>query len=64
MEGTFVTVSKKCVWNTTAKEGSMPPFLFPLLLLVIFVCAFGYMVNRDAERRAREKKWNQYHDRV
>lgn len=42
----------------------MPPFILLLLVLVIFVCAFGYMVNRDAQRRVREKKRNQYNDRV
>ena len=29
MDGMFVTVSMKCVWNTTAKAGIMPPFIFP-----------------------------------
>ena len=42
----------------------MQPFIFLILVLVIFACAFGYMIYRDAERRAREKKRNQYHDRV
>ncbi len=36
----------------------MPPFILLLLVLVIFVCAFGYMINRDAARRAQEKKRN------
>lgn len=55
---------EKWSWNTTVKDSIMPPFILLLLVLVIFVCAFGYMVNRDAQRRAREKKRNQYHDRV
>ena len=42
----------------------MPPFILLLLVLAIFVFAFGYMVNRYAATRAREKKRNQYHDRV
>jgi preprotein translocase subunit YajC len=42
----------------------MQPFIFLILVLVIFACAFGYMIYRDAEKRAREKKRNQYHDRV
>lgn len=42
----------------------MPPFILLILVLVIFACAFGYMINRDAARRAHEKKRNQYHDRV
>ena len=42
----------------------MPSFIPLFLALAIFVGAFGYMINRDAERRAREKKRNQYHDRV
>ena len=42
----------------------MPSFILLFLVLAIFVSAFGYMVNRDAERRAREKRRNQYHDRA
>ena len=46
------------------KDNTMPPFVLLILVLVIFACAFGYMINRDAARRAHEKKRNQYHDRV
>ena len=47
------------------KDIKMPPFLLVLLLLVIFVCAFGYMTYRhEAEKRAWEKKRNQFNDRV
>jgi preprotein translocase subunit YajC len=42
----------------------MPPFILLILVLVIFASSFGFMMYRDAERRAREKKRNQYHDRV
>ncbi len=43
----------------------MPSFLLLLLLLVIVVGAFGYMTYRaGAEKRARVKKRNQYHDRI
>ena len=42
----------------------MPPFVFLLLALLIFACAFGFMIYSDITRRAREKKRNQYHDRV
>jgi hypothetical protein len=41
----------------------LPIVLF--LVLVIFLCAFGYMTFRhEAQKRAREKKRNQYRDRV
>lgn len=42
----------------------MQLLIIVFLIIVIFVCAFGYMVNRDAHRRTREKKRNQYNDRV
>ncbi len=43
----------------------MSPFILLFLVLAIFVCAFGYMTYRhEAERRAREKRRNQYHDRI
>jgi hypothetical protein len=43
----------------------MPPFILLLLFLVIFVCAFGYMTYRhEVEKRAWEKKRNQFNDRV
>jgi cell division protein FtsL len=43
----------------------MQTFLLLLLVLVIFVCAFGYMTyHHEAQKRATEKKRNQYHDRV
>jgi preprotein translocase subunit YajC len=42
----------------------MSPIILIVLVLVIFACAFGYMTYRDAQRQAREKKRNQYHDRV
>jgi hypothetical protein len=40
--------------------------MFILLFLVLMVVAYvGYTTYRsNAERRAREKKRNQYHDRV
>jgi len=47
------------------KDSIMPPFILVFLLLVIFVCAFGYMTYRyEAEKRAWEKKRNQCNDRV
>jgi hypothetical protein len=68
MEGTFVIVSEKRVWNTTAKDINMPPFIILLLALVILACAFGYMTFRyEAEKRAEaamEKRRNQFNDRV
>ena len=43
----------------------MPPFVLLLLLLVIAVGAFIYMNYRSgAQKRAREKKRNQYNDRI
>ncbi len=43
----------------------MQSLVLLLLILVIFVSAFGYMVYRhNAEGRAREKRRNQFHDRV
>ena len=61
----ILIVSKKYVRDKTERDIIMPPFLLLLLILMIFVCAFGYMTFRhEAERRVREKKRNQYHDRV
>ncbi len=44
----------------------MPLYIILLFLfLVILVCAFGYMsFHHEAERRAQQKRRNQYHDRV
>lgn len=43
----------------------MQPFILVLLVLVIVACAFSYMTYRtNAQKRAKEKKRNQYHDRV
>lgn len=43
----------------------MQPIVLLLLILVIFVSAFGYMVyRRNSEKRAREKIRKQFHDRV
>ena len=51
--------------NTKAKESTMSPFILLLVVLVIGACVYGYMTYRtNAERQAREKKRNQYHDRV
>jgi hypothetical protein len=64
-EGMFATVSKQWVWNTLAKDFIMPPVMLLFLVLVIFACTFGFMMYRDyVQRRAREKKRNQFHDRV
>lgn len=53
------------VWlDDTERICIMPPFVFLLLALLIFACAFGFMIYSDITRRAREKKRNQYHDRV
>jgi hypothetical protein len=50
---------------TKAKENTMSPFILLVVVLVIGACVYGYMTFRtNAERRAREKKRNQYHDRV
>jgi hypothetical protein len=50
---------------TAAKDSNMQQLVPLIIVLVIFVGAFGYMTYRNAaERRAREKKRNQYHDRV
>jgi hypothetical protein len=47
------------------KDSIMPPFVLVFLLLVIFVCAFGYMTYRyEAEKRAWEKQRNHFNDRV
>jgi hypothetical protein len=42
----------------------MLQFLPVFLIIMVIVCAFGYMTYRDAGRRAKEKKRNQYNDRV
>ncbi|HLI06957.1 MAG TPA: hypothetical protein VKV40_10345 [Ktedonobacteraceae bacterium] len=42
----------------------MPSFILLLLILLVFASAFGLMIYSDFKRRAREKKRNQYHDRV
>jgi hypothetical protein len=43
----------------------MPPIFLLILSLVIFACAFGYMMfRREADKRAIGKKRNQYNDRV
>jgi hypothetical protein len=43
----------------------MSPFILLVFVLVIAACVYGYMTYRtNVERRAREKKRNQYHDRV
>lgn len=42
----------------------MQPFILLLLVLLIFVCAFGYMIYQGTLRRKREKRRNIYHDRV
>jgi len=64
LNGIFI-VSKKYVRDKIERDIIMPPFLLLLLIVMIFVCAFGYMTFRhEVERRVREKKRNQYHDRV
>jgi hypothetical protein len=43
----------------------MQSLIIPLLLLVIVAAIVGYMVYRSsAEKRVRERKRNQFHDRV
>ena len=43
----------------------MSPFLLVLLFLLIGVCVYGYWVYRtDRQKQAREKRRNQYNDRV
>ncbi|HTK11762.1 MAG TPA: hypothetical protein VL485_31610 [Ktedonobacteraceae bacterium] len=42
----------------------MLQFLPIFLIIIAVVCVFGYMNYRDAEKRAKEKKRNQYNDRV
>jgi len=43
----------------------MSPFILVLLAIVIVVCVFGYpMYRNNADRRAHEKKRNQFHDRI
>ncbi|SRR6266516_2789568 len=51
--------------NTKAKENTMSPFILLVFVLVVGACVYGYMTYRaNAQRQAREKKRNQYHDRV
>jgi hypothetical protein len=39
--------------------------LFILIVLIIALCAFGYMTyHREMEKRTKVKKRNQYNDRV
>lgn len=43
----------------------MSPLILVLLAIVIVVCVAGYpMYRNNADRRAREKKRNQFHDRI
>jgi preprotein translocase subunit YajC len=43
----------------------MQLFILALLILVLIGAAFGYMAYRsNAEKRAQEKRRNQFHDRV
>jgi hypothetical protein len=42
MEGTSITVRKKCVEHTTGKDTSMSVFILPLLLLVILLDALWF----------------------
>jgi len=43
----------------------MLPLIVLLLAIVIIVCICGYpMYRNNADRRAREKKRNQFHDRI
>ena len=43
----------------------MSPLILVLLAIVIIVCIFGYPIYRsNADRRAQEKKRNQFHDRI
>ncbi len=43
----------------------MLPFILLLLAIVVIVCVFGYpMYRTNIEKRAREKKRNQFHDRI
>jgi hypothetical protein len=52
------------VWNTITKESTMQ-MLILLFLIIAIVAYVGYTTYRsNAERRAIEKKRNQYHDRV
>ncbi len=53
----FLTVSKKYVWNTTAKDIIMLMFIPLLLIFVLFVCALWYHdVWFPPEGRAYKKK--------
>ena len=59
------SVSKKYVWNTTAKDIVMPIFIPLFLIFVLFVCALWYHdVWFPPEGRAYKKKWNHDHDRI
>jgi hypothetical protein len=61
----FLAVSKKYVWNTTAKDIIMLTFIPLLLIFVLFVCALWYHdVWFPPEGRAYKKKWKHDHDRV
>jgi hypothetical protein len=43
----------------------MQQLIFLLLAVVIIACVFGYPAYRNnAQKRAREKKRNQFHDRL
>jgi len=61
----MLILSKKHVWTMLEKESRMQQFVLLLLVLVIIIGVMGYKTYQNhAERRAREKKRNQYHDRV
>jgi hypothetical protein len=56
------------VRDKTERVIIVSPFIILLLIVVVVVGAFGYMAYQTyrsgAERRAREKRRNQFNDRV
>lgn len=61
----LLLLRKESAEKRSEKDHSMSPFLLLLLLLLICAGVYGYMTYRTySQRRARERKRNQYHDRV
>lgn len=52
----FRIMGKASIWNTLPKEGSMLSFTRLLLVLVLFLDAFGYMTISYQRRETRERK--------
>jgi hypothetical protein len=59
------SINKLFVEEGCGKDYCMSPFLLLVVFIVIGACIYGYRVYRtNIQKRAREKKRNQFNDRV